>query len=313
MFLATILLLALTRAEIIQRMRAPVVTQSDGLIKVYANCDEDIRSDYQSSVAGFAANTVKMLYDGLRRKSLRQESPSIVILLGNERTNNTEVVTKVATNDNGVVSRIYLKSPAYADVDNFRAEIVRAFYRAIEQRELSREEARKVYRSSDPAFRIADERARLEAWLKGTPLEDDAPKNTSEEEIFAATERNLARMRKIYTPGTASRRDIMTFASRMHLSNATFDEKFIGGYDSLSFDDAIRFVKVDPLVKLAALRKVMELSVISGGRGEYLQNAGRAYGEFLAQLVKGEKSDKELEELLEQAHLKLRAAYTIAE
>ena len=66
--LTTALLLALSRAEIIERFKAPVVTQSDGLVKVYANCPEDMRREFQTPIARFAADTVQMLYQGLAKK-----------------------------------------------------------------------------------------------------------------------------------------------------------------------------------------------------------------------------------------------------
>ena len=47
MTFAALLLLALTRAEIVQRMRAPVITQSEGLVRVYADCPEDVRREFQ--------------------------------------------------------------------------------------------------------------------------------------------------------------------------------------------------------------------------------------------------------------------------
>ena len=66
--LSTVLVMALTRAEILERFRAPVVTQADGLVKVYADCPEDLRRDYQGPIGSFAAETVKTLYQGLAKK-----------------------------------------------------------------------------------------------------------------------------------------------------------------------------------------------------------------------------------------------------
>ena len=56
MLLAVIALLALTRAELVARMKAPVLTMTEGLVKVYADCPEDMRRDYQMPVARFAAD-----------------------------------------------------------------------------------------------------------------------------------------------------------------------------------------------------------------------------------------------------------------
>ena len=41
--IATILLAALTKAEIIDRFRAAPVTQLDGLVQVYGDCPADMR------------------------------------------------------------------------------------------------------------------------------------------------------------------------------------------------------------------------------------------------------------------------------
>lgn len=307
MMLALLLMLALTRAEIIQRMRAPVVTRADGLVKVYANCDEDVRRTYQTPVAGFADDTVRMLREGLSIKGEKRAGAGIIVLLGSDRTNTTEVVTNVSTNDGTVVSRIYLMNPATSDRERFRNEIVRAFSRAVLKDEISTEQADRLLRRVDPKFRIADERAALEKWLKGISEKDfDGP--VGEDGLFAEVEENLARMRKVLEPGKASRRDVLIFASRLFLYPRTLDEKFIGGADVLSFEEAIEVAKVDPRVKFLAYFKKNELAVFGGGRGEYLAHAAEAYNEFLDALAKGEKGERELKELLKNANLKLKAA-----
>ena len=115
MTILAIALLALTRAEIVQRMRAPVITQADGMVRVYASCAEDVRREYQHPVASFAAETVKTLYGGLSVPRRRFASPAIIIHIGDVRTNDTTVAAKVATNGAEVVTRIYLRNPATSD------------------------------------------------------------------------------------------------------------------------------------------------------------------------------------------------------
>ena len=100
---ASILLLALTRAEIIERMRAPVVTQADGLVQVFASCPEDMRREYQMPIASFASDTVKALYSSLAMRPERFSKSQIVIHVGSVRTNLAEVVSAV----NGRRTRIY--------------------------------------------------------------------------------------------------------------------------------------------------------------------------------------------------------------
>lgn len=314
MILALLALFALTRAEIVQRMRSPVINQADGLVRVYANCDEDQRREYQGPIASFAAETVKTLYQGLAMKNVRFARPGIIILVGNERTNNTAVVTRVETNETHVTSRIYLQSPGYSDVERFRTELVRAFYRSVQATELSAREAVAALRAADPQLRIEDQRTELEDWLAGrsTPeVPTDLP--LTEEAIFARAERMIARMRKVIEPGVASRRDVLIFASRLCLYPRTFDEKFLGGADVLSFAEAIALAKVDPRVRFLALFKAKEMPLYGGGRGEVMNDAAASYMTFLLDLAKGEKSDAELASELEVAELKLKAAYEQAE
>lgn len=309
MMLALLVLLALTRAEIIQRMRAPILTRADGLIKVYASCDEDLRREYQVPVARAADETVRLLYGALAQKPTRFESPGIILRLGNVRTNVTDIVSSVETNDTRVVSRIFLESPAHADPERFELEVTRAFYRAVVKREISDDEARAALRRANPRYRIADERAKLEAWLTG-----ESPREAqTEEEFFANLEKMLTLYRKVIEPGKASRRDVLSFASRLAIYPRYFDEKFVGGADVLLFSDAIAASRKDPRVRILAVFKAQELPVWAGGRGEVLQDAAQSYVKFLFELAKGDKTDEELRNLLQIANLKLKAAYEQAE
>ena len=296
MVAVAIVLLALTRAEIIERMRAPVVTQASGLVQVYAGCPEDMRREYQSPVARFAAETVAALYRGLRRRPERFQRPGIIVHIGDVRTNLTDVVARASTNGAGVVTRIYLKSPGFADLSRFRLEVVKAFYRGVEHRELSDAEAVAAYRSADPALRIADERARLEDWLRGRPT-------------GLTDEEGLALMRKIIEPGKASPRDVLVFASRLFLYPPGYDLRFAGSHDCLSFREALALAGTDPRVRLVALVKSREIPLFGGGRGESLAAAADAYRVFLEELAKGDRTAEELRALLDAADVKLNVAY----
>ena len=309
MILALLALFALTRAELVQRMRAPVVTQADGLVKVYASCDEDIRRDCQGPIASRAAEAVLLLYRGLGEKPKKFASPGIILRLGNGRTNDAEMVSWAETNKMRIVTRIHLKSPAYADPDRLRVEVARAFYRAVKHRELSADEALAALRAADPACQLADRRTTLERWLaEGLP-----PGYLTEDEFFAQTEENLRLLRKVLEPGSASRRDVLTFASRLHIYPRFFDEKFVDGRDALTFQEAIGTARKDARVRILAVFKARELPIWAGGRGEVLQYACQAYVKFLFELAKGDLPDDEIENLLEIADLKLKAAYEQAQ
>ena len=293
--LTTVLCLALTRAEIIERFKAPVITQADGLVQVYADCPEDMRREFQGPVAGFASETVSTLYQGLAKRPVRFQKPEILIHVGDVRTNLTEVTVRISTNESRIVSRIRVKSPGYADLRRLRLEIVKAFYRSVEKRELSDPEAETAYRHAHPELRILDERMKLEDWLAGRGTKDD--------------EEGLRLMRKIFKPGESSSRDVLTFASRLYLYPPQYDLRFLGKFDRLSFSEALRFGRIDPSVRLMAYGKALELPVLGGGRSSELTAAANAYRIFLLELAAGEKDEKALTALLDDADEKLNVAF----
>jgi len=298
-FLATVLVLALTRAEILQRMRAPVVTQADGFVQVYADCPEDMRREFQSPVARFAADTAERLYRGVKMRPVTFRKPPLIIHLGDVRTNVSDVVTRVTTNDARTVTRLYLKSPAFADLLRLRLEIVKAFFRAVKNVEVSDADALHSYRLADPLFRISDERRKLEEWLVGKGGHDD--------------EYALGLMRRVLQPGVASRRDVLIFASRLYLQPFFIDQPFAGKYDCLSFREALDFAAVDPGIRIVAHFKANEMPVVGGGRGDALKQAAESYAAFLYAFVAGEKTRDELIEMLDKADADLAQAWKEAQ
>lgn len=293
--LAAVLLAALTRAEIIERMRAPVITQADGLVQVFADCPDDMRREYQMPIASFAADTVRTLYSGLGRKPARFAKPAIIVHVGYVRTNLTEVTAKAATNDQRVVTRIRVKAPGHADRGRLRLEVIKAFYRAVEGLELGDDAAAAAFAGADPRLRAAAERAKLEDWLAGRG--------------GLADEEGLKYMRRVFEPGRASRRDVLIFASRLFLYPPQHDVKFLGRYDSLSFADAVKTARTNTLARVVALYKANDMPVFGGGKGPELAAAADAYRVFLLEFARGEKSREELEIILDDADVKLNLAY----
>lgn len=293
--LAAAVLLALTRAEIIERFKAPVITQASGLVQVYANCPEDMRREFQSPLARFAADTVETLYRGLSRRPQRFQRAEIIIHIGDVRTNLTEVTASVSTNGTRTTTRIRVPAPGYADLSTLRLEIVKGFYRSVERRELSEAEAVAAYRHAVPEMRVADERARLEDWLGGCGTTND--------------EEGLRLMRKVFEPGKASRRDVLIFASRLFLYPPQHDMRFLGKYDCLSFREALDLAHDDILVRAIALAKANDLPVFGGGRGPELSAAASAYRLFLLELARGEENVAALGLLLDEADRRLKLAF----
>ena len=288
-------MLALTRAEIIERFKAPVITQADGLVQVYADCPEDMRKEFQGPVTRFAADTVQTLYQGLSKRPERFSKAGIIVHVGDVRTNLTDVTSLVVTNDAVVVSRIDVKAPGSADLYRLRLEIVRAFFRSVEKREVSEADAVAAYRKGDPVLRIADERMSLEDWLAGRrTMDDDA---------------GLKLMNRVFEPGKSSPRDILIFASRLYLYPPQYDLRFLGKFDRLSFAEALRFGRMDPIVRLVAYKKALELPVLGGGKSPELRSAADAYQTFLFAFVQGKSSEKELKALLDAADEQLNLAF----
>lgn len=293
LLLTSVLLLALSRAELIARFKAPVITQADGMIKVYADCPEDMRSEYQVPVARFATETVRV-FDRQQRREGKFTEPHIVIHLGDVRTNRTDVLARAETNGTHVLTRITLPSPAFADLTQFRIAVIRAYFRAIRGEELTDEAALDAFRATDPEVRRADERARREAFLR---------------EGRGDHEQGLELIRKIISPGRATRSDVLIFASRLFLYPPYRCLPFVGRYDKLSFREALDFARIDPRVRVVAYAKAGELPAFGGGRGETLQRAAYAYMDYLLALAEGKRDDEELKDLLEMADGLLNAAY----
>ena len=299
MLLATIAVLALTRAELVARMKAPVLTMSEGLVQVYADCPEDMRRDYQMPAARFAADVVEVLYRGAGIRPRRFAAPWIMLHLGSARTNLAEVVSTVQTNGERVVTRIYVKAPGHVDRSRLCLEIAKAFNRAVCGKELDDAGAAAALRAANPRARVDDSRNELEEWLRGEGGHDD--------------EEALALMRKVIDPGRASRRDVLVFASRLCLYSPTLDRPFAGGRNSVTFRDAVAVARIDPRVRFVALEKANELPVLGGGRGETLAKAAEAYSSFLRELARGTKSETELLSMLDDAEARLTRAWDMAD
>ena len=298
MLLLSIALLALTRAEIIERMKAPVVTQAEGFVQVFADCPEDMRREFQLPIARFAADVVRTL-EAVRKPSRRSgRSAGIIVHIGDVRTNLTEVTARAVTNDTRVFTRIRVRAPAYADIERFRVEVVKAYFRAALAEEIDDAAAVRAWRRANPDMRIADDRRALEDWFCHG---------------IGSDENGLRLMRKILKPGFASRRDVLIFASRLYLYPPQYDLRFVGGLDKMSFRDAIAASRKDLLLRLVALARADMLPVFGGGRGDSLTAAAEAYRKFLLELARGEKSDEELADLLDEADILLNIAYEKAD
>ena len=294
--LASILVFALTRAEIIDRFRAAPTTMCGGLVQVYGDCPADMRQEFQGAVASFAAATCRELYAADAMKEGRFESPRIIIHIGDVRTNVTNVVTRVVTrSEEEKFMRIYVPAPGYADREALRCAIARGYYLAVKKEEIDDAVASAALIAANPSLRLEQTLRELEDWR--------------ERGIYAAgkTDEDYFKLqRKVLAPGVATWEDIQTFASRLRLYPLAYAAPFCGCYTECTFSEAISLAHQDPAVRLAAFIKARQLPILGGGHGEELSEIAAAYSDFLMELARLKKTDLELVKLLAHANEKMK-------
>lgn len=287
----------LTRAEIIDRLKAPVYTKVDGLVKVYADCPPDMRREYQMPAASFAASVCRSLYSGLHERPRRFAQPGIVVHIGSSRTNDATVAAAPHTRADGSrFMRIDLPAPAYSDLDAFRLAVVRGFVLAVRDREIDESEALETLLGADPRARMEINYAEIRRWLRGEKIRGD-------------DEDMLKLCRSVLDPGDAHPSDVLRFASRLYLYPATYDKPFAGRYHCCTFAQAVELSDDDPRVRFAALFKASQIMIFGGGRGEELAAAAEAYSRFLFALAAAKDSAADLLGMLEDADMKLNIAF----
>jgi len=294
--LASILVFAITRAELVERFRTPPITQVEGLVQVYADCPKDMRREYQMPVAGFVADVCRKLYHARLAEHRRFDEPGIVVHLGSVRTNVADVVVATDVRQNGArFMRITVPAPGFADMEALRLAVVRGFCLALNGEDVDDARARRLLRFADPELRLADDRAELARWREQGEFAEGR-----DDEYY------LKQLRKVATPGRASREDVLVFASRLMLYPPYYSIPFCGRYAGCTFHEAIELSKLDPVVRFMAARKATEVLVFGGGRGDEMTDASKAYANFLLEVARGEKSSDELEKMLSDAEEKLK-------
>lgn len=298
---AAILLAAtLTRSELIERMRAAPVTKVEGLVQVIADCPSDMRREFQVPVADFIAGVCNSLYSGKRIPRRRFAEPGIVVYIGEERTNRTDVVVRARRRPNGSrFTRMYIPAPGFADVNTLRRESAKAFYLAVKGEEIDDRAADKAVRDADPELRATYRQEQLGRWHRGEPADG------SDEDFI-----KLSRI--IIRPGVAEPEDVLRFASRLMLYPSSYAYPFCGKFTSCSFADAIDRAAEDPRLRFAAYAKAPEVALFGGGRGAELAAAADAYVLFLRDLAAYTKSKDELKDMLDDADGKLNIALEAA-
>ena len=294
--LASIALLALTRAELLDRIKAEPVTQLDGLVQVYGDCPADMRREFQLPIASFVSEICRKLYAADNRRPQKFPEPGSIVRIGDVRTNIAEGVSRPATRANGAkFTRIYVPSPSGADLVLMRREVVRAFFRAVDGLDLDDASADKRLRAADPFTRLEDIQAEVAAWRE----RGEYAEGRTDDDY-------LKLLRGVHLPGVATRADVLTFASRLYLYPSLYGVPFCGKYTSCPFREAVSIARDDPAVRFAALAKMRSLVLFGQGHGDVMNAAVDAYAKFLAELARLKLSDEELLKLLDDADAKLK-------
>lgn len=294
LFACAILFAALTRAELIDRFRAPRIVQVNGLVQVRADCGPDMRREFQLPIAGFAADICRRLYAAENLRERHFPEPGIVIVIGDVISNVTNVVSRSETRSDGTLwTRILVPSPGYADREAFTRSVTKGYYRAVHSQDLRDDEATERFRATFPELKVEDDYRRLEEWYAGKRGKED-------------DEEYLKLQRSVLQPGVASKHDVEIFASRLFLFPEFFDQPFVGLFDCVSFREAIKMARLDPRIRYAAHLKVPEVVLYSGGRGVKMSAAGLAFAEFLKDLFAYKKSEAELSAELDIAETLLK-------
>jgi hypothetical protein len=295
-----ILFFALTRSEIIERLKAHPITKVEGLVQVYADCPADMRKEYHLPIAEFISNICRKHYSHSGVKTKRFELPGIIVHIGDVRTNNSAVVSKrTERDDKSRYTRIYIPAPGFANLEKLRNETVKAFYYAVSGEELDSAGAESKVKMADPYLRAMHVHDELERWRRGEAGDDD--------------EKFLKMSRTVLVPGVSLPKDIVAFSNRLYLYPATYAAPFDGERRSVSFHEAIALSETDATIRQSALTKSSEIMVFGGGRSRELSAAATAYSVFLMELASGKKSVSELEALLAGADVLLDVAMKAAQ
>jgi hypothetical protein len=271
----TILAAAISRADLVERFRAPSAIKCEGLVEVSGMCAADVRREFQLPVASSAAQTCRGLYEGLGLKPRKFKSAGILVFLGDSAETNAAVAaSRAARPDGSRYPRITLPSPAYADLRAFRREVARGFLLAVNGEDADDARVEEVMRLADPELRLDDEYDDLRAW-----------REKGEYRRGRGDEDYLKLFRRVKNPGKARMDDALAFSSRLMLYPQQYAVPFCGRYWACSFREAIDMAAVDPAVRFAAFVKSSELAVFGAGHGDEFTGMVNAYCDFLRALA----------------------------
>ncbi len=104
------------------------VSSSGGFVKVYAFDDLNDPVGFRAPILKFVTSIVQGLAKDLKLDVPRGEARILVYAMEG-RTNDTRVLSKVIRRREGIQTKIRLPSPGYSDINKFRFEVAKAFFR----------------------------------------------------------------------------------------------------------------------------------------------------------------------------------------
>ena len=107
-----------------------VATSAGGFVKVVA---ADVPGDpmgFRLPILQFTTRNLRELEKAYKLEMPRREVPGLVIYALDGKTNDTRVIARAVRRDGSFMTRVWLPSPGFSDLDQLRFEIARAYLRA---------------------------------------------------------------------------------------------------------------------------------------------------------------------------------------
>ena len=140
------------------------VVSTDGFVRVVANDDPRDEMGFRRPILAFAVNEIESLSKAFGIERVKSSAPGLVIYALDGRTNDTRVVVRAETRSDGSkVSKVFLPSPGYSDLDDLRMAIAHAFL----GHDLPQWVIQGALRCRNESLRRADIRFVLELWSSG--------------------------------------------------------------------------------------------------------------------------------------------------
>ena len=107
-----------------------VATSSSGFVKVVAADVPGDPTGFRLPILQFATRNLHELERAYALEMPRRDVPGLVIYAQDGRTNDTRVIARESRRGDVLLTRVWLPSPGFSDLDQLRFEIARAYLRA---------------------------------------------------------------------------------------------------------------------------------------------------------------------------------------